>query len=120
MANVNRVLWLPSRGYLLSFVVIHATSSVGAFLACFSQSMGRFDTGGPATAFENVACTTAAVLLSPIATLMVRWEFAPIFFPGLLGYIPVLANSLLWAVAARWLLALARRRWHKPVGPPTR
>ena len=120
MANVNRVWWLPSRRYLVSFVFIHATSSVGAFLICFDQGMDRFDTGASPTAFEHLACGMGAVLLSPIATLIVRWEFAPIYFPGLLGYLPVLANSLVWAVAAWWLLALGRRRWHRAAASPSR
>ena len=116
---MDRVRWLPSRNYLLAFMAIHAVSSVGAFLICFDQGMDRFDTGGQATAFERLACAMAAVLLSPICTLMVRWKFASILFPGLLGYVPVLANSLVWAAAAWWLLALGRRRWHRPEASPT-
>ena len=120
MANVNRVWWLPSGRFLVLFVLIHAASSVGAFLVCFSQGMDRFDTGAPAAAFEHLACGMAAVLLSPIATLMVRWEYASIFFPGLLAYLPVLANSLVWAVATGWLLALGRRRWHRAAASSSR
>ena len=82
--------------------------------------MDRFDTGGPATALERFACAMAAVLASPIATLVLHSKFASTLFPGLLGYLPVLANSLLWAVAAWWLLAFGRRHWHKHTGSPTR
>ena len=116
---MDRTLWLPSGMYLLSFVVVHATLSVGVFLMCFSQSMARLDTGESAKVFEHLACGVAAVLLSPIGTLIVRWKFASTLFPGLLGYLPVLANSLLWAVAGR-VLILGWRRRHKSSGSPAR
>jgi hypothetical protein len=60
------------------------------------MSMARFDTLEQASWIERVLATASNVLLFPIVTLATRF-IDPLFMPGLLGWVPVLLNSALWA-----------------------
>jgi hypothetical protein len=57
--------------------------------------MARFDTLGGPSSTETVASSLANVLAFPILHLLDRQS--AVRFPGLWGYVPFAANSVLWA-----------------------
>lgn len=109
MVTVTRPAWRPPWKFLVAFVVVHSLASVWFFGMAFGQSMARFDTGGKPTFGERAIDVLSDVLLSPLFTLATRSRALGAALPGLLGYVPLLANSVLWAFLAWWLLALGRR-----------
>ena len=88
--------------FLGIFTVAHAALSVLALVGSYAAGMRSFDSGARPTLIEQTLDSAADLLLSPIFTGLLDHE-AGRLFPGLLGYLPVLLNSLLWALAA-WLL----------------
>lgn len=101
--------FLPSRRFLFIFVPLHAAASWALFLSVFSMSMNRFDTGGPKSLLETALETSSNVLLSPVFIAVTASDRLRPLFPGLLGYLPLLLNSFVWAVLV-WLLAAAASR----------
>jgi hypothetical protein len=96
----------PSTGFVVAGVsVVHFLGQVTSGVVSFSESMGRLDTGTPATLLERALASTSAVLGFPI----LPW-IPPGAFPGLSGYLPVVANSLLWGLAAGLLFKVWRSR----------
>ena len=89
------------------FVVAHATITVGALLVAFSLGISRFDSGGDVTLFERAAEAVLAVFSFPLLVLFDHLRGSAQWFPGFLGYIPVIANSAVWAIAL--CFALHRR-----------
>ena len=100
---------MPSRRFLLIFVPLHAAASWALFLSAFSVGMSRFDTGGPKSFLETALEASSNVLLNPVFVPVTSSARLRPFFPGLLGYVPLLLNSLVWAVLV-WLLAIAVSR----------
>ena len=109
MATDRRSALLPSKSFLFAFTAAHAALTVFLFLVTFNRGMSRFDTGAPPTPADNVLESASTVLIFPLGTLAMRWDLAPVFFPGLLGYLPVVANSLVWALVAWWLVVALRQ-----------
>ena len=95
----------------ISVTGIHIASSIVLVLYVFGAGMARFDSGAPASVTESVAGWAFAILSFPLLSLLERMPAAR--FPGLWGYVPVVANGAFWglaAVAVRWRLRAARRR----------
>ena len=96
----------------ISVTGIHVVTSIVLLFYVFGSGMARFDTGAPERATESIARWVFAVLSFPVLTLLERMPIAR--FPGLWGYVPVLANASLWGLAAiairRWLRARASQR----------
>ena len=85
----------------------HVASSIVLFLYVFGAGMARFDSGAPASVTESVAGWAFAILSFPFLTLLERMPAAR--FPGLWGYVPLVANGAIWglaAVAVRWRLRM--------------
>ena len=99
------------RKFLLIFTVIHALASMFTFVESFALGMARFDTGAEAGAAGTVLLYAGQALLFPLVTFIFGLEGAGSFFPGLLGWLPVLANSLFWAFVAWWLYSAIRRSY---------
>ncbi len=79
----------------ISVISVHAAVSVSIFIWSFTLGMQRFDSGETETQLEMVLSFLSNVLYFPIVHLS---HMAPKgIFPGLVGYIPVLLNSFLWA-----------------------
>ena len=97
--------------------MIHALASMFTFVESFALGMARFDTGAEAGTEETVLLQASQVLLFPLVTLIFRFEGAGSFFPGLLGLLPVIANSLLWSFVAWWLYSAIRRWYRGSEGP---
>ena len=107
--KMKNLSFLPSRRFLLIFVPLHAAASWALFRSAFSMGMSRFDTGGPKSLLEAALETSSKVLLSPVFMAATASARLRPLFPGLLGYLPLLLNSLVWAVLV-WLLAAAASR----------
>jgi hypothetical protein len=109
MASTDRHAWHPPRRFLLPFVIAHSCLSVGLSLLAFINGMDRFDSGLPPTFLEKVVETLSDVLRSPLFKLAMKSRLLGELFSGLLGYIPFVANSVLWAFLVWWLLAFLAR-----------
>jgi hypothetical protein len=77
---------------------IHVASSIVLLLYVFGAGMARFDSGAAASATESVAGWAFAILSFPLLTLLER--IPAVRFPGLWGYVPVVANGAIWGLAA--------------------
>jgi cadmium resistance protein CadD (predicted permease) len=74
-------------------------------LSLFSRGMQRFDSGAAPTLVDHLLEVTSRVFSFPLfwaAQLLPRQ-----FFPGLLGWVPVVLNGLLWG---SFVVFLWRRR----------
>jgi hypothetical protein len=93
------------RSAFLILMAAHFLLLSFAFLYSFGLAMGRFESGSPAGAMEIVLDALASLLAFPFVTLMMKFDAS--YFPGLLGWLPFLANSALWAGTA----IVVRRRF---------
>jgi hypothetical protein len=91
---------LPPKLFLMVFVPIH--SAVSAWLLLCSLT----DSSASPTAMGTLVKHLSNILLSPVFTLFVRSNTATALLPGPLGWLPVFANSTLWAFGAWWLFHL--------------
>jgi len=92
---------------------LHFVLSIILFLVTISLGMARFETAAAATTGQLILDSVAMIMLNPVF-IPVAFTY-PHAFPGLLGYVPMLANSLVWALlllAAGTGLARARARLH--------
>jgi hypothetical protein len=101
--------WHPPTKFFWWFVALHAGVSAVSLLWAFSLSMSRFDTGAPPTTTESAVAVVSTILSSPLFTTLQHWQRANTLFPGLLGWLPLIANSALWACGVWWLTRLGRR-----------
>jgi hypothetical protein len=103
--------WMPSKSFFFAFVIVHAGTSVALFLCDLSLGMARFDSDLPPSGFERFVSIASTVLTSPVFTAATRCDRLAVLFPGLLGWLPLVANSALWAVVSWWcVVALSRLR----------
>jgi len=109
MASTDRHAWYPPWRFFLPFVIAHSCLSVGLSLAAFTDGMDRFDSGLPPTFLEKVVETLSDVFLSPLFKLSIKSRLLGELFPGRLGYLLFVANSVLWAFLVWWLLAFLAR-----------
>ncbi len=89
-----------------SLTLIHAIISWLLFLKSLSYGMHRFDTSELPSLGEKIINVISAVLLWPIFYPLARWGGRAFhnIFQGLLGYIPLIINSFIWALAIYWVL----------------
>jgi hypothetical protein len=71
--------------------------------------MARFDSGADPSSSERFLEGLSAVLNFPVFAAAIRLEPAAQWFPGLLGYVPLFVNSVLWAVALLYIAKKIRR-----------
>ena len=82
--------------YFIIVMIAHAIVSVSSMIYAFSHSMERWDKGGSPSSLEQVLSVIKDILFFPIVDM---FHLAPKgMFSGLLGYIPILLNSGLWAL----------------------
>lgn len=86
--------------FILAFTILHAILSWLLFLKLFSMTMHRFNTGETANLLEQILEVVSTILLCPLCYPLDRWGGRCVLnvFPGLWGYIPLLLNSLVWAI----------------------
>ncbi len=93
---------------ILLAATTHAALSLGGFLLAFQKGMARFDAGGPTSMIEQALNIVVFVLHFPLVHLA---QGAPRgWFSGLWGYVPILANSLLWSVMLVYVYFSLRAR----------
>jgi hypothetical protein len=101
---------------ILVFALVHAIVSVAIFIVSFGRSMARFDTGDDPSVFEVLLSTLSEVLFFPLMHLLNLFEPAPRVFAGLFGYIPIIANSLLWGCVIWMMYTLVQNRLQHRAG----
>jgi hypothetical protein len=92
----------------------HATLTCLLFLQSFRMGLSRFDSGAPAMPGERVLNGVVEIMMLPLLTPLQHWrpELLNHLFPGLFGYIPLLLNSMIWAI-------VIVRLWRKIQGSTT-
>jgi hypothetical protein len=80
-------------------------------MVAFTRGMDRFDSGMAPTFGERAVEFLSDLLLSPVFKLTTKSRLLRELFPGLLGYLPLLANSALWAFLTWWLFAILTRHF---------
>jgi hypothetical protein len=115
-ANMSPIVrtWMPSKSFFFVFTIVHAGTSVALFFRDLSLVMARFDSGLPPSSVEQIISSASTALLWPVFTAATRSSRIVVLFPGILGWVPLVANSALWAVASWWCvvaLSRLRRNW---------
>ena len=89
---------------IILITIGHATVTLILFLRHFGMGMSRFEAPTPITSQERVLGGIVEVLMWPVFAPLTHWggKWANNLFPGLLGYIPFLLNSLVWALVVVW------------------
>jgi hypothetical protein len=85
--------------------ILHGGITMLLLLLSFSHGMSRLETGVQPASWANVLQFIATFLAWPIVYPLSIWG-GPVcdqLFRGLLGYIPLLLNSLTWGIAG-WLI----------------
>jgi hypothetical protein len=108
MVTISRSAWRPPWRFFVPFVVVHFLVSVRLFAVAFDQAMTRFETGAEPEFVER-AVDLLSNVLNPLLPLAVRSKVLGAVLPGILGHLPGLASSVLWAFVAWWLVVLGRR-----------
>jgi hypothetical protein len=108
MITVSRSAWRPPWGFFVPFVVVHFLVSVRLSSMAFVQGMARFETGAEPTFVER-AVDLLSKILNPLLPLAVKSKLGALL-PGILGHLPGLASSVLWAFVVWWLVARHRLR----------
>lgn len=101
---------MKKKVYLVVITALHFILTIGLMLFSFSEVMSRFDDGIPPTVKTHLFYTGMSILSFPIVSLA---RLGPSIYPGLLGYIPYILNSLLWAFVIVYGLAWLRSKIHK-------
>src|SRR5262245_20456235 len=91
--------------FLLAFA-IHFGLSVLTFVLSFGSTMARFDTGAEPSGSDRFVSGLSAVFAFLVVRLLSGIDSA--FLPGVLGWLPFIANSVLWAI----VVVLLRRAAH--------
>ena len=108
MVTGSRSAWRPPWRFFVPFVVVHFLVSVRLSAVAFGQAMTRFETGAEPTFVER-AVDLLSKVLNPLLPLVAKSKVLGAVLPGILGHLPGLASSVLWAFVAWWLVALGRR-----------
>jgi len=95
--------------FVLIFAVLHCITSLWLFFLDFGRALSHIDSPRTPTLGERVVSGPSTLLLSPIVPLAASSKQISSLFPGLLGYVPWVANSVLWAFLTWWLIVLGRR-----------
>ncbi|MEQ3682345.1 hypothetical protein [Alcanivorax sp.] len=89
---MSRSVW-----YIPIIALTHFALFMTTFLLSFGYEMELFDTSDEISQIESVLHMAYLVLAFPLVTLISNLE--SMSFPDLWGYVPILANSFLWALA---------------------
>lgn len=90
------------------FTFLHALVSTGTHLWSIERSMEVAYRGVPHTWLDSILAAVSTVLLTPVFALVFHLRFD--LLRGIGAYLAVLANSLLWAIVAWWIVTALKRR----------
>ncbi len=79
---------------ILLVALVHCLVAGFLFISSFHMMLDPND--HPSTLYQQLASPISKVLLYPL--FIPLSEFTPQSFPGLLGYIPMYLNSVIWAI----------------------
>jgi hypothetical protein len=86
-------------GIILGISLLHAVISFGFFLFSIGITSHHMDDGAPYSIAEKATIALSRILFAPIVyPLLLRAHLGSVF-GGLLGYIPIIVNSLVWGIA---------------------
>ena len=90
---------------IILITIGHATLTWLLFLQSFRMGMPRFDSGAPIALGERVLSGAVTIMMWSFITPLVLWWPNQLnhLFSGLLGIIPLLLNSLVWALVIIWI-----------------
>jgi hypothetical protein len=89
---MKRIYWMSFWG----MAIFHFIATVTVVMKRFTMGMSRFDSGAPATSLETTLGTVQHILLFPVGSVGVfRWFQG--FLHGVLGWLPIMLNSMVWA-----------------------
>ena len=90
---------------ICAIAVGHAVGTFALLLYMLHAGSARFDSGVPATMLERLLTGVGMVLACPIYAPFSLWggRWAGRLFPGLLGYVPLFCNGLVWGWMLCWL-----------------
>ena len=95
------------RGLAILLITLgHAFLTVYLILQSFSMVMTRIDIGDTTrSASEKIINGLGEILMWPLFAPLTRWcgRWVTNLFSGLLCCIPILLNSLIWALVVTWL-----------------
>ena len=98
----------------------HASLTMFLLLKSFSMGMARFDTGDTTQSVsEQIMHGLGEILMWPLFAPLTRWggRWLTHLFSGLLAYIPLLLNSLIWALVITWIWKRITRKRVEQAGP---
>jgi hypothetical protein len=107
MSTSSDIPLIAPKRFVILFTLVHGIASVAAFASSFTLEAQRFDSGASASRGEVLLTTISDILLFPIFTGFLRLPSAQFFC--VLGWLPVVANSVLWAFFV-WLLFASVQR----------
>ena len=88
---------------ILLITVAHFLASRLLFLWVFGREMQLSDTGRSPTVFETAAALTSRAFDFPMSLVL---GFVPRgWLPGLVGYLPLAINSLIWGVVVSFAIS---------------
>ena len=89
---------------IILITIGHAALTMIMFLQSFRMGMSRFDSGATVALGERVLNGAVTIMMWPLITPLLLWRPNRLnqIFSGLLGYIPLLLNSLVWALVIMW------------------
>ena len=84
--------------------IIHAALSLAMYISPLGYVMDRFDHGSSVTIGEKLVGAISIVISLPIFYPLITSEFGKTYLSGIFAYMPLLLNSLFWAIAIYWIL----------------
>lgn len=112
MSNLRRPMKRPVV-WILVGTLFHFVASASSFLWSYSITSARFEGHAVSHTAAVFAKALTSIMWFPVAEPLMK-VLPPL--PGIMGWLPVLANSGLWAVAfvaiSRWIFLSTRRLPH--------
>ena len=93
---------------IFSLAIVHFTASALLFLLAIGDSSARWDAGTGPSIGSKLINGAAAVTMFPVVTA--AFALPGTLLPGLVGWLPFVVNSVLWAFIAYYSAQYLRRR----------
>ena len=101
---MKRVYWYS----FWSLAILHFVATVVVVMKRFTMGMTRFDSAEPTAALEGALGTAQRVILFPVGSVGIYQWFQG-WLNGVLGWLPIVLNSMLWAAVILGVIMLITR-----------